>query len=112
MTDSLPEASSDDQAPARIVASRSVLMKVQQSHSEDPDGLLLAPVFKARGGNEETVGLVPRLDAGLDSGHRFAMLGAVFRPMRQFLRRTLDGDEDTELSSELGTGEPPSIGKE
>ena len=42
---------------------------------------------------------VVEVDAGLDHGHRFAMLGAIFRPMRQFLRRTIDPVEQSDLTS-------------
>ncbi|HIO65387.1 MAG TPA: hypothetical protein EYN40_01725 [Planctomycetes bacterium] len=112
MTDFVSEASTDDHARARIVANRSVLVQVQRPQAEDPDGLLLAPVFGAKTGHDESVGLVPRIDAGLDSAHRFAVLGAVFRPMRQFLRRTFDADEETEISSDLRAGESSSISQD
>lgn len=112
MTDSPADAASDDPASARIAANQSVLVTVQRSQADGPDGEMRAPVFKTRSGQEETAGLVPRIDAGLDSGHRYAVLGAVFRPMRQFLRRTLDGAEDVELSSDLRTGDSPTIGKD
>ncbi len=112
MTDYVSDASTDDQARARIVANRAVLVQVQRPQAEDPDGLLLAPVFGAKTGHDESEGLVPRIDAGLDSGHRYAMLGAVFRPVRQFLRRTFDADEETEISSDLGAGESSSIGQD
>jgi len=112
MTDFVSEASTDDHARARIVANRSVLVQVQRPQAEDPDGLLSAPVFGAKTGHDESVGLVPRIDAGLDSAHRFAVLGAVFRPMRQFLRRTFDADEETEISSDLRAGESSSISQD
>ena len=96
----VPQASSDSSIPARVAANRSVLIQVQISSSEQPDGLISSSVFSSQAGADETVGLVPRIDAGLDSGHRFAMLGAIFRPMRQFLRRTFDGDEESEISSD------------
>jgi len=112
MTDFVSDASTDDQARARIVANRSVLVQVQRPQAEDQDGLLLTPVFGAKTGHDESFGLVPRIDAGLDSGHRYAMLGAVFRPVRQFLRRTFDADEETEISSDLGAGESSSIGQD
>ena len=48
MTDFVSEASTDDHARARIVANRSVLVQVQRPQAEDPDGLLLAPVFRSK----------------------------------------------------------------
>ena len=109
MTDIVPEAFPEGLVPARVVASRSVLVQIQRSQPEDPSGLLLVPAFTAKTETGASLGLVPRIDAGLDSAHRFAKLGAVFRPMRQFLRRTFDGSDDNELSSDLGGGDSASV---
>ncbi len=109
MTDFNPEGYSDGLLPARVAADRSVLLQVRRSDSADSDGQLLTPLFAPQVATGDTVDLVPRIDAGLDSAHRFAILGAVFRPMKQFLRRTFDGSEDSELASDLGAADSDSI---
>jgi len=108
MTDFNPEGHSDDLVPARVVANRSVLLQVRRSDSTDRDQQLLIPSFARQVETGDTMDLVPRIDAGLDSAHRFAILGAVFRPMKQFLRRTFDGSEDSELASDLGAADSDS----
>jgi hypothetical protein len=106
---------SGDRRLARTAANRAVLERVPGSGSEGHEGheeQPLAPMTRAGSGRNDPysdpVGLVPRIDAGFDSGHRFAMLGAIFRPMRQFLLWTFDGDEETEISSEMRSGDSDS----
>lgn len=99
---------SGDRMLARTAANRAVLERVQGSGSEGQEGQPLAPMIRARSGHSDSVGLVPRIDAGFDSGHRFAMLGAIFRPMRQFLLWNFDGDEESEISPEMRSGDPDS----
>jgi|GEM_PF-1152710 hypothetical protein len=95
------EVVSGDRMLARTAANEAVLVRIQGSTAVDQEGQLLAPMVRATSGHGESVGLVPRIDAGFDSGHRFAMLGAIFRPMRQFLLWTFDGDEESEISPDL-----------
>jgi hypothetical protein len=110
------EVVSGDRMLARTAANRAVLERVQGSGSEGQEGQPLAPMIGARsaghkdsvGSHKDSAGLVPRIDAGFDSGHRFAMLGAIFRPMRQFLLWNFDGDEESEISPEMRSGDPDS----
>ncbi len=102
------EVVSGDRMLARTAANRAVLVRVQGSGSDGQEGQPLAPMIRARSGQSDSVGLVPRIDAGFDSGHRFAVLGAIFRPMRQFLLWNFDGDEESEISPEMRSGDSDS----
>lgn len=91
-----------DPAPnifARTAANRGVLLKVNAQMDDASEGTQNAHQFSSQDIQDESRGLVPRIDAGLDSAHRFAVLGAIFRPMRQFLRRNIDPLDESELSS-------------
>jgi|APSaa5957512493_1039668.scaffolds.fasta_scaffold05973_2 hypothetical protein len=106
------EVDSGDRMLARTAANRAVLERVQGSGLEGREGQPLAPMIRVKSGHSDSVGLVPRIDAGFDSGHRFAMLGAIFRPMRQFFLWTFDGDEESEISPEMRSGDSDSPGHE
>ena len=95
----VPDEAKSSRISAREAANRSVLLKVIPPDSDGPEGNRTSPDFNPGSLQDESGGLVPRLDAGLDHGHRFAMLGAIFRPMRQFLRRTIDPVEQSDLTS-------------
>ncbi|MGE4618538.1 MAG: hypothetical protein AAEJ04_01875 [Planctomycetota bacterium] len=98
--DFTPDATGGPYLSARVAAQRSTLVRVQVPACSDSVDGGEPTAFLSRTEASPAIGLVPRLDAGLDSGHRFAMLGAIFRPMRQFLRRTFDGDDEAALSNE------------
>ena len=98
----MEDAPDHDPAPnifARTAANRGVLLKVNAQMDDDSEGTQNAHQFSSQDIQDESRGLVPRIDAGLDSAHRFAVLGAIFRPMRQFLRRNIDPLDESELSS-------------
>jgi len=84
---------------ARTAANRAVLLKINAPIGEAAEGMQKDHQFSSQDIQDESTGLVPRIDAGLDSAHRFAVLGAIFRPMRQFLRRNIDPLDESELSS-------------
>lgn len=96
-----PIGFAEGRVPARLAAQRSVLKGVQNFQSGARPELGQDPQFPVKSEVDDSTGLLPRIDAGLDSAHRFALLGAVFRPMRQFLRRTFDGTDEDDLSSDL-----------
>ena len=75
---------------ARSVASRGALRSMSDLQSpeslKEPQGLL----FKELSSQPDHSGsLVPSLDEKLDQAHRFTLLGRIFGPISDFIRRTL-----------------------
>lgn len=79
---------------ARVLASRGSLRSTRDLQSPQPLRTPHDPLFTdlpvadtveqgARGG------LAPNLDQELDQAHRFALLGRLFRPIKNFFRRAL-----------------------
>jgi len=78
---------------ARHAASRGVLRPLQELRNPNTAKQSQEPLFgeMIQGLESKTV-LAPNLDDELDQAHRFTLIGRIFRPFSDFLRRALGGE--------------------
>ncbi|MDE0961165.1 MAG: hypothetical protein OSB09_10320 [Planctomycetota bacterium] len=90
---------------ARVSANRGVLKRVESCAKSGEvslsrstqGGANFGPDVDPEASRDAERGLLPLLDQGLGTGHRFEMLGGIIRPVREFIRRTIDPDEEPDL---------------